>query len=47
MKWPKLKQPRLCRIISYVAVLGCGLLPIVAAMIAVLYVVTALMLYFG
>ena len=31
MKWPKLKQPRLCRIMSYVAVLGCGLLPIVAA----------------
>lgn len=29
MNIPKLKYPRLCRILTYVVVLGCGLLPIV------------------
>lgn len=28
MPFPKLKYPRLCRILTYVVVLGCGLLPI-------------------
>lgn len=28
MNIPKLKYPRLCRILTYVVVLGCGLLPI-------------------
>lgn len=28
MRIPKLKYPRLCRILTYVVVLGCGLLPI-------------------
>lgn len=28
MNYPKLKNPRLCRILTYVVVLGCGLLPI-------------------
>lgn len=30
MNHPKLKHPRLCRFLTYVVVLGCGLLPIVA-----------------
>ena len=29
MNIPKLKHPRLCRILTYVVVLGCGLLPII------------------
>ena len=29
MNIPKLKYPRLCRILTYVVVLGCGLLPII------------------
>lgn len=28
MNYPKLKNPRLCRVLTYVVVLGCGLLPI-------------------
>ncbi|MGM9668965.1 MAG: hypothetical protein ACI3VZ_04325 [Faecousia sp.] len=28
MNYPKLKHPRLCRILTYVVVFGCGLLPI-------------------
>lgn len=32
MKFPKLKYPRLCRILTYVVVIGCGLLPIVVVL---------------
>ena len=30
MNHPKLKHPKLCRILTYIIVLGCGLLPILA-----------------
>ena len=30
MNHPKLKHPRLCRVLTYIVVLGCGLLPILA-----------------
>ena len=33
MNIPKLKHPRLCRLLTYVVVLGCGLLPIIIVLL--------------